>query len=122
MTDHYRLPNLTEPDLGRRLDQLHSYLRQLVEQMNLERRTRNTESGAAVQTGAAPIGAYPPGALYLSTEAASPKELFGGNWERVPDALVLAAGDDYPPGTSGTLAGAGDAAPWLAVYVWKRIG
>ena len=47
------------------------------------------------------IAMYPIGAIYISTEPTSPAELFGGSWERVKDAFLLAAGDTYGAGAAG---------------------
>ena len=44
---------------------------------------------------------FPVGAIYLSTSSENPGRLFGGVWERIRDTFLLAAGDDYAPGTSG---------------------
>jgi len=44
---------------------------------------------------------YPIGALYMSTDATDPAELFGGTWERIKDKFILAAGDTYGAGTTG---------------------
>ena len=53
---------------------------------------------------------YPVGAIFLSTDAASPAELFGGTWERITDRFLLAAGTAYTAGTTG-----GEAAHTLTV-------
>ena len=48
---------------------------------------------------------YPVGSLYLSTSSTSPATLFGGNWTRIQDRFLLAAGSNYQAGkesASGT--------------------
>lgn len=44
---------------------------------------------------------YPVGAIYMSVNAASPATLFGGEWERIEDTFLLAAGGTYAPGSAG---------------------
>ena len=44
---------------------------------------------------------YPVGAVYMSVNAASPETLFGGEWERIEDTFLLAAGGTYAPGSTG---------------------
>lgn len=44
---------------------------------------------------------YPVGAIYISTDATSPAELFGGTWEQIKDTFFLAAGDTYAAGSTG---------------------
>ena len=44
---------------------------------------------------------YPIGSIYLSVTSTSPSVLFGGVWEQIKDAFILAAGDKYPAGTTG---------------------
>lgn len=44
---------------------------------------------------------YPIGAIYISTIGIDPKEFFGGQWERLKDAFLLASGDKYSPGLTG---------------------
>ena len=45
---------------------------------------------------------YPIGAIYISTIATSPSDLFGfGEWERIEDMFLLAGGAQYTPGTTG---------------------
>lgn len=45
--------------------------------------------------------AYPVGSIYMSVNATSPAEIFGGVWERLKDRFLLAAGDTYVPGSTG---------------------
>ena len=47
------------------------------------------------------LAAHPVGSLYWSECATEPSELFGGEWERVKDKFVLAAGDKYSAGSNG---------------------
>lgn len=44
---------------------------------------------------------YPIGSIYMSVNDISPSILFGGNWERLKDTFLLAAGDTYANGTNG---------------------
>lgn len=44
---------------------------------------------------------YPVGAIYLSTVATSPAELFGGTWKRLEGRFLLGCSADYPAGTTG---------------------
>lgn len=44
---------------------------------------------------------YPVGSVYMSVNATSPADLFGGTWERLKDRFLLGAGDTYKPGETG---------------------
>ena len=44
---------------------------------------------------------YPVGHIYMSVNDVSPSVLFGGEWERLKDTFLLAAGDVYDGGSSG---------------------
>ena len=45
---------------------------------------------------------YPVGSIYLSTVATDPSVLFGfGSWERIQDTFLLAAGSQFPAGSTG---------------------
>ena len=44
---------------------------------------------------------YPLGAIYLSLNAASPSDLFGGTWEQISGKFLLASGDGYSIGSTG---------------------
>lgn len=46
---------------------------------------------------------YPVGAIYMSLDATSPAELFGGTWERILQRFLFAAHDaaGYPSGATG---------------------
>lgn len=52
---------------------------------------------------------HPVGSLYISENATSPAELYGGTWEQIKDRFILAAGDTYAAGSTG-----GEAAHKLA--------
>ena len=41
------------------------------------------------------------GSLYISENATSPAELYGGTWEQIKDRFILAAGDTYAAGSTG---------------------
>lgn len=45
--------------------------------------------------------AHPIGSVYISDDATSPAELFGGIWEQIKDKFILAAGDTYSAGSTG---------------------
>lgn len=47
------------------------------------------------------LAAYPVGSLYWSLDSTSPGTLFGGTWVRITDTFIVAAGSQYPAGTSG---------------------
>ena len=53
---------------------------------------------------------YPVGSIYMSANDTSPSILFGGEWERIKDRFLLAAGDTYSAGSIG-----GEAAHKLTV-------
>ena len=44
---------------------------------------------------------YPIGSIYMSINATSPAELFGGTWEQIKDTFLLCAGDTYLAGSTG---------------------
>lgn len=45
---------------------------------------------------------YQPGSLYINVNDINPKELFGfGEWVRIKDRFLLAAGDTYAAGSTG---------------------
>ena len=46
-------------------------------------------------------GAYPIGAIYISTLDTSPAYLFGGTWEWLKDRFLIGASDTYPSGSTG---------------------
>ena len=48
-----------------------------------------------------PDSVWPVGSIYLSVNATNPAQLFGGNWERIKDRFLLAAGSSYSAGATG---------------------
>lgn len=44
---------------------------------------------------------HPVGSLYISENATSPAELYGGTWERIEGRFIMGAGDTYPAGSTG---------------------
>lgn len=44
---------------------------------------------------------HPIGSLYISENATSPAELYGGTWERIEGKFIMAASDTYPAGSTG---------------------
>lgn len=44
---------------------------------------------------------YPVGAIYMSVNSTDPGTLFGGNWTRIQDKFLLAAGSSYSNGATG---------------------
>lgn len=44
---------------------------------------------------------HPVGSLYISENATSPAELYGGTWERVEGKFIMGASDTYPAGSTG---------------------
>lgn len=44
---------------------------------------------------------YPIGSIYISINNTNPSTMFGGTWEQIEDAFLLAAGDTYAGGSTG---------------------
>ena len=44
---------------------------------------------------------HPVGSLYISENATSPAELYGGTWERIEGKFIMGASDTYPAGSMG---------------------
>lgn len=44
---------------------------------------------------------YPVGSIFLSVNASSPSDLFGGTWEQISGKFLLASGDGYSIGSTG---------------------
>lgn len=44
---------------------------------------------------------YPIGSIFMSVSSINPKILFGGEWEQIKDAFLLASGDVYLAGEIG---------------------
>lgn len=44
---------------------------------------------------------HPVGSLYISENATSPAELYGGTWERIEGKFIMGASDTYPAGSTG---------------------
>lgn len=44
---------------------------------------------------------YPIGSIYMSVNEIDPTNLFGGTWEQIKDAFLLACGDNHPSGSVG---------------------
>ena len=44
---------------------------------------------------------YPVGAIYMSTNSASPASLFGGSWTPINNVFLLASGSSYSSGSTG---------------------
>lgn len=44
---------------------------------------------------------HPVGSLYISDNATSPAELYGGTWERIEGKFIMGASDTYPAGSTG---------------------
>lgn len=42
---------------------------------------------------------HPVGSLYISENATSPAELYGGTWERIEGKFIMGASDTHPAGT-----------------------
>lgn len=56
---------------------------------------------AEVVAQISPLAAYPVGAIYMSVNATSPADIFGGTWQRLKDRFLLGAGDTYEAGETG---------------------
>lgn len=44
---------------------------------------------------------HPVGSLYISENATSPAELYGGTWERIEGKFIMGASGTYPAGSTG---------------------
>ena len=44
---------------------------------------------------------YPVGSIYMSVNSTNPGVLFGGNWSRIENQFLVAAGDEFPAGGHG---------------------
>lgn len=44
---------------------------------------------------------HPVGSLYISENATSPAELYGGTWERIEGKFIMGASDTYPARSTG---------------------
>lgn len=44
---------------------------------------------------------HPVGSIYQSIEPTSPAELFGGEWQKIEDRMLIAASDTYPVKSTG---------------------
>lgn len=44
---------------------------------------------------------HPVGSLYISENATSPAELYGGTWERIEGSFIMGASGTYPAGSTG---------------------
>lgn len=44
---------------------------------------------------------HPVGSLYISENAISPAELYGGTWERIEGKFIMGASDTYPAWSTG---------------------
>ena len=111
-----RYPNINAVSEREQLNQIKSYLRQLVDNLNYELQNTPTQEGTKTeQTIVASKGkgeqtpvseilqaAMPVGHIYISVSASNPSDLFGfGTWERLKDTFLLASGDTYAAGTTG---------------------
>lgn len=56
---------------------------------------------AQINTGVSIDDVYPVGAIYISYNATSPAELFGGKWVQIRDRFLLAVGYNYVGGATG---------------------
>lgn len=105
---NYRLPNINAPDTKGQIVQMHSYLRQLVQDMNMNLQTQEEEAQRQQEQQVqnqeepfSPIRCYPVGSIYISVSGTDPEALFGGRWEQLKDRFLLAGGDKYMPGSVG---------------------
>lgn len=65
--------------------------------------TAHDKSGALIEGAYDPMTeAYPVGSIYMSVVSTDPGVLFGvGEWERIENTFLLAAGDQYAAGSVG---------------------
>ena len=49
---------------------------------------------------------YPIGSIYITTGAANPADLFGGQWRKIEGRFLLASSQAYTPGSTGGSANA----------------
>lgn len=53
------------------------------------------------EIGEITLSAYPVGSIYISSNEASPAELFGGTWEKIEDRFLLGSGSKILGATGG---------------------
>ena len=104
------LPPILNGTAEQQLQQLREYLMRLAMTTEEERIEQPKEQKVEKQTvvKAAAFGAaqlakvFPVGAVYISTVATNPADLFGfGTWQQIKDTFLLAAGDSYAAGATG---------------------
>ena len=104
------LPPILNGTAEQQLQQLREYLMRLAMTTEEERIEQPKEQKAEKQTvvKAAAFGTaqlakvFPVGAVYISTVATNPADLFGfGTWQQIKDSFLLAAGDSYTAGATG---------------------
>lgn len=126
MSVDFRLPNITAATPEGQIQQMQSYLYQLVNQLSWA--LDHIEVGSTVAQPEEQVSsptrvfksikslimrdeditvsnlnrAYPVGAIYVSVSDANPAALFGfGTWEQIKDRFLLSAGDTYEAGAVG---------------------
>lgn len=120
-----RLPNITSGTPEGQIQQINSYLYQLVNQLtwafdhievettapvsenvSSPTRTFNSIKSLIIRDNDIAVTnldrAYPVGAIYISASETNPATLFGfGTWEQLKDRFLLSAGDTYEAGATG---------------------
>ena len=69
-------------------------------------------------------GVFPIGYIYLSWDSTSPSSLFGGDWERLPGALLFSTSSDSSIGGSGNrvTVAASSGMDTIMIAAWRRTG